>query len=266
MKHSNADEAIRLAMQGRWEEAAAVNRSTIEVAPEDVDAHNRLGKALAELGQYVEARQAYEHAVELDPTNIIARKNVQRLSHMKDGEQPRSKETVLADSQFFIEETGKARITNLQRAAARGVLSAVSPGDQAHLQVQGQKLMVTNQKGEYLGEVEPGIGSRLIELMEGGNQYQAAIVSLRDDRVKLIVRETFQHPSQVGHLSFPPRGAEDMKPYLKDMFVKYEAEEEEVIEPEEVEELEGEPEAFWEEEAPVEEDIPEIAREDEDLV
>ena len=47
-----AKEAIALAMQGRWEEAVAANRAILELFPEDVDAYNRLGSALMELGEY----------------------------------------------------------------------------------------------------------------------------------------------------------------------------------------------------------------------
>ena len=47
--------------------------------PNEVDAYNRLGKALTELGRYAEARDAYAHAVKLDPLNGIAAKNLQRL-------------------------------------------------------------------------------------------------------------------------------------------------------------------------------------------
>ena len=59
-----ASEAVELAMDGRWEEAAAVNRKVIAASPSDLDAYNRLGKALLELGDPQAARaclKAAEH-------------------------------------------------------------------------------------------------------------------------------------------------------------------------------------------------------------
>src|ERR671927_419072 len=80
------EKAIALAMQNRWPEAADVNRKIIELYPNDADAYNRLGKALLEMGKYKDALTTYKKAIELDPNNIIAKKNVERLAHLADQE------------------------------------------------------------------------------------------------------------------------------------------------------------------------------------
>lgn len=74
-----SQEAIELAQYGRWEEAVAVNKDIIERFPADVSAYNRLGKASLELGEYAQAEEAYAKALEIDPLNTIAVKNLQRL-------------------------------------------------------------------------------------------------------------------------------------------------------------------------------------------
>ncbi|MDD5093031.1 MAG: tetratricopeptide repeat protein [Dehalococcoidia bacterium] len=265
MKLSNTDDAISLAMQGRWEEAVALNRRIIETSPDDIDARNRLGKALTELGRYAESKQSYERVLELDPTNAIAKRNIQRLSLLKSEDRP-PKESPKFNSKFFIEETGKARIVSLQKIAPREALIKMSPGDPAHLQIRDQSLVIINDAGDYLGEVEPKLTSRLIELMEGGNKYQAAITSLRDDRIKVIIRETFQHPSQIGHLSFPPRVVEEMKPYFKSSLAKYDAEEDFASEADEGGDLEGEPDPLWDDDTQSEEDVSILSSEDADAI
>jgi hypothetical protein len=73
------DVAIQLAMESRWEEAVQTNRAIIGVFPNDTDSYNRLGKALMELGKYNDAKKAYKKAIELDSTNQIAKKNLDRL-------------------------------------------------------------------------------------------------------------------------------------------------------------------------------------------
>ncbi len=76
------EQAIQMALQGRWEEAERLNRLLLEREPKNVDALNRLGKALMELRRYDEAYAAYGRALELDPYNRIARKNRERLSQI----------------------------------------------------------------------------------------------------------------------------------------------------------------------------------------
>ena len=78
------ERAIALAMENSWSEAADINRKIIELYPNDADAYNRLGKALLEMGRYRDALATYKRAVELDPNNMIARKNVDRLAHLAD--------------------------------------------------------------------------------------------------------------------------------------------------------------------------------------
>ncbi|MBT9166284.1 MAG: hypothetical protein DDT25_00967 [Chloroflexi bacterium] len=250
------DEAINSAMQREWEKAARINESIIKLSPNDISAHNRLGKALTELGQYTEARKAYGRVLELDPNNSIARRNLQRLSYSKDGQGP-PKDACEIEPGFFIEEAGKARMVNIHRNGPSETLAKLSAGDHVDLQVRGQALVAVNDSGEYLGEIEPRIGLRLIELMKRGNEYQMAIISLRDDRIKVMIKETFQHPAQIGLPSFfLPRPAEDLKPYLKNTMVKYDLDDEFLEETEGPGHWESEMEPLWQDDIPLEEEVP----------
>src|SRR2546427_13225060 len=77
-KKQHAEQAIQLALQGQWTEAAQLNREIVESFPTDVDAFNRLAKAMTELGRYGEARGPHTKALEIDQLNSIARKNLPR--------------------------------------------------------------------------------------------------------------------------------------------------------------------------------------------
>ena len=114
VRRQRADRAIKLAMASQWQEAAQENQAILQLFPRDVDAHNRLGKALTELGRYGDARTAYQRALELDGNNAIARKNLQRLQALGEAAPPpvdggRQK----VDPDLFIEETGKTGVTLL---------------------------------------------------------------------------------------------------------------------------------------------------------
>jgi hypothetical protein len=220
-------EAISLAMQGRWEEAASANRGIIEIFPNDINAYNRLGKALTELGKYKDAKEAYGQALKIDGRNGIARRNLRRLSLLKGAQEKPVERNQKVNPQLFIEETGKAGVAILEQLAPREVLAKMAPGDPVELKLKGQGLIVENKYGEYLGQVEPKIGARLARLIEEGNRYTAAIASSTDSEVKVIITEVFQHASQAGRPSFPPKGDDGFRSYVKRSILKYEIAEEE---------------------------------------
>jgi hypothetical protein len=103
----------------------------------------------------------------------------------------------------FIEEAGKAGVVKLYRLAPPEVLARVMAGDRVHLKVDDPNLVVEDTIGQYLGQVEPRYGQRLARLIQGGNEYSAVIISSTEDRVTVIIRETYQHPSQSVQVSFP---------------------------------------------------------------
>jgi hypothetical protein len=225
-KQQRSKEAIDLAMQARWQEAVDVNKDIIESFPEDVDAFNRLGRAYMELGKYAQAKEAYRKSVKLDPYNAIANRNLRRLNDLKESEKTEV-ETDKVEPQQFIEEIGKAGVVALQDLAPKEKRARTVAGDKAVIKVEGSYLVVENGRGEYLGKVEPKHTRRLVRLILGGNRYSAVVIKSTADRMTVMVRETYQHPSQAGKLSFPPRGMEEFRPYVGDKLLKHESEDEE---------------------------------------
>ncbi|MBI4186585.1 MAG: tetratricopeptide repeat protein [Chloroflexi bacterium] len=227
LKRQRTRQAIALAMQGRWREAIDVNKSLIESFPNDVDAYNRLGRAHTELGDYPQAKQAYSRALELDPYNTIAEKNLRRLSLLKESVATLESESNRVNPQHFIEEIGKAGVVNLYRLAPPEVLARMVAGDTVYLKIAGPSLVLENGHGEYLGQVDSKHALYLIKLMEGGNRYSAAVISSAEDRMRVIIREVYQHPSQAGRLSFPPKTPEAVAPDVGDRMLRHEVEREE---------------------------------------
>jgi len=223
-------EAINLALQGRWEEAEATNRDIIERFPSDVEAYNRLGRALTELGDFDGAKEAYLKALGLAPENAIAKKNLARLTSLSESmatlsSNPQKTSTSKARARrvaldLFITEVGKAGVMNLHNVAPVNVLAKMGFGDPVHLQAKGQHLIVTSESGEYLGEVEPRQGLRLIKLMRGGNRYDAAILNVEKDKVQVIIKEVYQHPSQVGRPSFFVKATEHLRTRIKESLLR----------------------------------------------
>ncbi|MDD5510236.1 MAG: tetratricopeptide repeat protein [Dehalococcoidales bacterium] len=228
LRQQYSKQAIDLAMQGRWREAVTANRNLIEGFPGDVSAYNRLGRAYTELGEFSHAREAYSRAIELDPYNTIAQKNLNRLSNL-DEVDGTPNDGPYVEPYHFIEETGKAGVVSLSRLGPPQVLAKMVAGDKVYLKIDGAGLAVENSRGEYLGQVRSKDGQRLNRLLEGGNRYIAAIVSAAADRVTVIIRETYQDPSQANRPSFPLKGFKSPRPYVSER-VKHELDSEEADE------------------------------------
>ena len=219
----NARRAIALAMEGRWQEAVVANQTILGSVPGDVDTLNRLGRAYMELREYDEARAAYQRAKEFDPYNSIADKNLKRLAALKaeSAGDILPKETDRpVEPRYFIEETGKAGVVRLVNLAPRSVLAKIVAGDRVILEMSDSNLVVTDDTGVALGWMEPKHGQRLARLMAGGNRYLASVVSASETGLSLMVREIYQDPSQIGQLSFPSRGVDNLHPYVSDKLLR----------------------------------------------
>ncbi len=230
LRRQLSKEAIDLALQGKWEEAEAVNRDIIKRFPTDVEAYNRLGRALTELGDFDRAKKAYFKALKLAPENAIAKKNLGRLTSLSESmatlsSNPQEASTWRAQARraaldLFITEMGKAGVVNLHNVASGDVLAKMGFGDQVHLEARGQHLIVASEGGEYLGEVELRQGLRLINLMRGGNKYDSAILNVEEDKVQVIIKEVYQHPSQVGRPSFLVKATEHLRTRIKESLLR----------------------------------------------
>jgi len=118
-------------------------------------------------------------------------------------------------------------VVTLYELAPKENRARMVAGDKVYLKVDGSVLSVENSRGNYMGKVEPKYAQRLIRLILGGNQYTASVVKSAVDLMTVIVRETYQHPSQAGKLSFPPKGMEEFRPYVSDKLLKVDEDDEE---------------------------------------
>ncbi len=223
LKKQWTDLAIKQAQTSQWDEAVLTNKNILQMFPGETEAYNRLGKAYSELGQYADARESYSQTLIYNPKNTIAKKNLDRLALLQDNPpQLVHMGTGRIDPQLFIEETGKTGVTELLNLSAKGILARVAVGDKVHLRVIGHTVLVRNGADEDLGQIEPRLANRLINFMEGGNRYAAAVLAMEHSQLRLIIREEYQHPTMFGKVSFPSQGGggETIRAYIKDSMVR----------------------------------------------
>jgi tetratricopeptide (TPR) repeat protein len=237
-KRQLADQAIAQASAALWVEAAATNRRILELGP-DAEAENRLAKALWELGELKAAREHYQTALALDPTNRIAERNIDRLKVLMvaAGEQTVPAQAgIKAPVSIFVEETGKTGFAFLTDLADPRQLAQVNPGDAVELTPEGNRL-IAHSNGVRIGVVEPRVAARLLKLIADGNKYAAGVTSLGDKDVRIILREIFQDPTNYGKVSFPTAAkSTDLRPYTKGTLVREEMDLEDDLEDDEEDE------------------------------
>jgi hypothetical protein len=208
-----------LAGESRWAEAITVNQQLIERTPKDVNAFNRLGKAYFELHKYRSAYEAYTTAAAIDPANVIAQRNLSRIEPLKEIEEDGDVEAMqqVIRPGIFIEEVGKTYVDDLVNVAGQEVLTELSSGNQLTIQVEGDDVSVIDRTGRYIGQFEPRLAKRLIELLEIGNRYEVYVTSSSGQSARVIVREVYKQPAMGNRLSFPRQGKVAIpRAYLRD--------------------------------------------------
>jgi hypothetical protein len=215
-----AEQAREKAVVGGWESAVVINQEILKHAPQDSAAANRLGKALDQLGRVEEAIEAYKSAIEMDPGNMIAQRNVERLELLRDREPEPAKKNgdkKAIRASVFIEETGKTYVTELVRPTATDALARLSPASEVQLRDEADGFAVYDQFDNKLGMLEPLVSRTLKKLVEAGNQYEAFVVALSGRTVRIIIREVYRDPGVPAHLALPAQAKLPApRPYIRD--------------------------------------------------
>ena len=233
LKKEKGKEAIALALKGEWEGAVQTNQDILQAFPDDVEALNRLGKAFMELGLYNAAKGAFANAVAFSPHNTIAKKNLERLAHLQDSS-PQPKPSKVVTPNLLIEESGKAGVTVLCKLADDVVLAKMAAGDGVNLRIVERSLVIENCQGQYVGQVEPKLALRLMRLMEAGNKYEAAVISVDRQDASIVIWETYHNPNNGTSCSFPGRPKAGQSAQVKDALLRYDIDSELEEEEEEI--------------------------------
>jgi hypothetical protein len=211
-----------------------------------------------ELKRYGPAQEAYSSALRIDPANMIARRNLQKMELLRHRSAPVEDEangdgTLIPRTTVFIEEVGKTWVDELADPIAMEDLAEISSGEPLQLEVEGEHLYVACRDGRRLGEIEARTAERVIELMEGGNRFEVYALGLSAQSLRVILREVYRDPSQAGKVAFP-RQVKATRAYLRERDILRQRDEADFLllddEDEDEDEDEVEPEGIEEEDSP----------------
>lgn len=190
-------QAIKAAKKADWQQAVEINQQILEQKPEDTNALNRLGVAYIQLKKQKQAKAAFSQVLELDKTNVIAKKHLKKLEKNQDLAAP------TFTQQHFIEEPGKTKIVKLVRLANRQTLEELKVGDPCELHPKSRYISVVAD-GNYIGALPEDISFRLGKLIEGGNKYNCFVRSTNEGKsCSVYIRETYRSSQNKDIQSFP---------------------------------------------------------------
>ncbi len=202
-------EAKQAALDGDWNEALRLNTELVDRFSADAEMFNRRGRALGQQNRYGEAFEAYQEALRLDPANMIARRNLQRLETLRGRPAPEADSggelstVTIPRPHVFIEEVGKTWSGELVNPVGMDILSETSSGQQLEVVVDGDRLYAATEDGTRLGEFETDTARRVIFLIDGGNRYEIYALGVSKSSLRVILREVYRDPDQATRVSFP---------------------------------------------------------------
>lgn len=201
------NQAIQTALEGDWKRAIDLNQLILEEDPKDIDTLNRLAFAYLSSGNPKDAKDLYEKVLVLDMQNPIAIRNLKRLYDVN------TKRGTITINNLFIEEPGKTKALDLLNIADKKVISHLRSGEQLDLRIKRNKIFAYDFDNEFIGMLPDDICQRLIKFIVSGNQYEAYVRTVDNNKVGIFIREVKRAKKFKNQPSFIS-GSEKPKPPL----------------------------------------------------
>ncbi|HJX59513.1 MAG TPA: tetratricopeptide repeat protein [Patescibacteria group bacterium] len=181
-----ARKAVSAALDANWTEAVKLNKEILRQTPSDIDALNRLSRALAESGKLKEAKRIAEKVLKLDAFNSIATKALSKWKGLRKGESVGSGTN---EPDAFLEEPGKTKMLSLLHLGDSRIVAKLDAGDEVKFTPHSHRVSVITLDGKYIGRLPDDISARLRKLMSLGNEYKVLVKSSEPSDVKVFIRE-----------------------------------------------------------------------------
>lgn len=199
-----ATQAVVAALAGNWEEAIKINKKILKTTPNDLNALNRLAYAYQVTNELVKSKTTYQKVVKLDKYNIIATKNLERLSQWKGKKrQPANLNKISTNSDIFLEEPGKTKLVTLINLAPLSTISVLRPSQPVKLCVKRKSILATDESNKYIGALPDDLAFKLMRFLKNNYKYTCFIKSSAKGNVVVFVREVQRGKRLKNQPSFP---------------------------------------------------------------
>jgi tetratricopeptide (TPR) repeat protein len=176
-------QAVKAAKNLDWPSAISINQEIIELDEQNIGAFNRLGVSYLQTKKPRLAKKAFEQALEVDNSNPIAKKHLERIKKKQTTKAP------LFSKEHFIEEPGKTKIVDLHRLASKSVLKDLSVSQTCQLKPKNRYLSVVLDDNTYIGALPDDLSFQLSKLIKRNNTYSCYIYSVTDKKCRVYIKE-----------------------------------------------------------------------------
>tara|TARA_B110000014_G_scaffold264082_1_gene263261 strand:+ start:5048 stop:6058 length:1011 start_codon:yes stop_codon:yes gene_type:complete len=193
-------DATQFALKGDWKKAISTNKEILSLNKLDVQALNRIGKAQLELGKLKDSKKSYTKALQIDPLNTIARRNLKELEQMKDAKtlqgkaQNKSNLEKLVRNDILIQTAARSAEFIIDKPNSRAIQNLV-PGVELLIQASDSGVEITNSRKVALGTIEPRSALRLKTCIEGGSQFEVIFKDFFGHSGVIQILEIYREPS-----------------------------------------------------------------------
>lgn len=214
------NQAIDEAIAGNWKQAIIINNEILAIDENNLDANLALGFAYLQEKKFDKSSQYYKKALLIEPGNIIARNNLDKLSILKKKgsvDTEKSDPTPLQPLKEFINITGKTKIVDLVNIGQSDVLADIKVGQQVELKSKKRRIEVRTLDGEYIGALPDDISKRLLFFLDAGTTYNAYVKSALKNQVEVFISEDRKSKKAKNFVSFPKNIQDDLKIMMQSM-------------------------------------------------
>lgn len=216
--------AIDAALNSNWQQAEKINQKILSMSSKNVEALNRLARAQTCAGEIDKAQKTYKKVLDIDPYNIIAKKNVEKLSKVNSKSASKSNgyyaskgstsghtNTLTNLSSVFLFEPGKTKVISLLNLASPSILGLLNCGDKVEILSKKHSVCITSTEGVYLGALPDDISHKIIFYISGGNKYEAYVKLATPKTLAIFLREVERSAKFTNQPSF-----QDSNQYFED--------------------------------------------------
>ena len=195
-------DATQLALKGQWKKAITANKQILSINKSDVSALNRIGKAQLELGKLKDSKKSYTKALQIDPLNAIARRNLKELEQMKDAKtlqgkkQSTSNMEKLVRNEILIQTASRSAEFVIDKPNIRAIQNLV-PGTELNIIASTNGIEITNIRKVSLGSIEPRSSIRLKTCIDAGSKFEVIFKDNFENTGIIQILETHRDPSVV---------------------------------------------------------------------
>jgi tetratricopeptide (TPR) repeat protein len=188
-------QAVNAAKNSHWDQAVTLNEAILEIDGENLGALNRLGLSYLQVKKPGKARKCFKQALEIDCSNSIAKKNLDKIKNKQNTAPNFSQE-------HFIEEPGKTKIIELHRLAGKETLLGLAPGQPCELKIKKRYVSIESD-GKYVGTLPEDLSFRLTKLIKRNNKYECFIHTACPKSTFVYIKEIKRSKQNKNLHSFP---------------------------------------------------------------